>query len=144
MPNLDGMKCRSFFMLWIFNSVPSMCSLALCQVVEYKGTKCILYTMDDKLTIVFNSFSSSQELSIWTSQSQNTLILLYHVCRMYKVNSNFCAGCSNWAIWVDLRFVFVHSTEILYRVKKDFFLCVFVRFKCIIELNWKKELKKKF
>ena len=32
---------------------------------------------------------------------------------MYKYNSNFGAGCPNWAVWADLRFGFVHSTDIL-------------------------------
>ena len=41
------------------------------------------------------------------------LILLYYVCGMYKSNSNFGAGCPNWAVWADLTFGFVHSMNIL-------------------------------
>ena len=37
----------------------------------------------------------------------------YYVCGMYKSNSNFGAGCPNWADWADLRFGFVHSTGII-------------------------------
>ena len=36
--------------------------------------------------------------------------------RMKESNSNFGAGCPNWAVWDDLRFGFVHSTDILKRV----------------------------
>ena len=32
---------------------------------------------------------------------------------MYKSNSNFGAGCPNWANWADVRFGFVHSTDII-------------------------------
>ena len=32
---------------------------------------------------------------------------------MYKSNSNFGAGCPNWADWADLRFGFVHSRDII-------------------------------
>ena len=32
---------------------------------------------------------------------------------MYKSNSNFGAGCPNWADWTDLRSGFVHSTDII-------------------------------
>ena len=32
---------------------------------------------------------------------------------MCKSNCNFGAGCSNWAVWADLRFGFVHFTNIL-------------------------------
>ena len=32
---------------------------------------------------------------------------------MYKSNSNFGAGCPSWADWADLRFGFVHSTDIV-------------------------------
>ena len=32
---------------------------------------------------------------------------------MYKSNSNFGAGCPNWANWADLRFGFVYSTDII-------------------------------
>ena len=42
-----------------------------------------------------------------------SLTLLYYVCGMYKSNFNFGAGCPNWAVWADLRFGFVHSTDIL-------------------------------
>ena len=38
-------------------------------------------------------------------------ILLYYVYGMYKSNSNFGAGCPNWAIWADLGFGFVHSID---------------------------------
>ena len=43
----------------------------------------------------------------------NSLILLYYVCEVYKYIFNFGAGCPNWANWADLRFVFVHSTDII-------------------------------
>ena len=33
--------------------------------------------------------------------------------RMKESNSNFGAGCPNWAVWADLRFRFVHSTVIV-------------------------------
>ena len=33
--------------------------------------------------------------------------------RMKESNSNFGAGCPNWAVWADLRFGFVHSTDIV-------------------------------
>ena len=42
-----------------------------------------------------------------------TLVFLLDACGMYKYNSNFGAGCPNWAVWADLRFGFVHSTDIL-------------------------------
>ena len=32
---------------------------------------------------------------------------------IYKSNSNFGAGCPNWTDWADLRFWFVHSTDII-------------------------------
>ena len=32
---------------------------------------------------------------------------------MYKSNSNFGAGCPNWADLADLRFGFVHSTDVI-------------------------------
>ena len=43
--------------------------------------------------------------------------LLYYVCGMYKSNSNFGAGCPNWDDWTDLRFGFVHSTDIIEQSK---------------------------
>ena len=36
---------------------------------------------------------------------------------MNKSNSNFGAGCPNWADWADLRFGFVHSTGIIEQYK---------------------------
>ena len=32
---------------------------------------------------------------------------------MYKYNSNFGAGCPSWADWADIRFGFVHFTDII-------------------------------
>ena len=32
---------------------------------------------------------------------------------MYKSNSNFGVGCPNWAGWADIRFGFVHFTNII-------------------------------
>ena len=39
---------------------------------------------------------------------------------MYKYNSNFGAGCPNWAVWADLRFGFVHSTDMVELNQKVF------------------------
>ena len=60
---------------------------------------------------IFNSFSVIMHLNLLITK--HFVILLYHVCGMYKSNCNFGAGCSNWAVWADLRFGFVHSTNIL-------------------------------
>ena len=59
----------------------------------------------------FNSFSPIMHLKL--PITKHFLILLYYACGMYKSNFNFGAGCSNWAVWADLRFGFVHSTDIL-------------------------------
>ena len=40
---------------------------------------------------------------------------------MYKSNSNFGAGCPNWADWADLRFGFVHSTDTIEQNKSVYY-----------------------
>ena len=68
--------------------------------------------LDDVLKVdFFYSIQPDIPWGIWITT--NSLILLYYVCGMYKSNSNFGAGCPNWADWADLRFGFVHSTDII-------------------------------
>ena len=56
----------------------------------------------------FYSIQADIPWGIWITT--NSLILLYYVCERYKYNSDFGAGCPNWA---DLKFGFVHSTDII-------------------------------
>ena len=58
---------------------------------------------------IFYSIQPDVTWGIWITT--NSLILPYYVCGMYKSNSNFDAGCPNWADWTDLIFGFVHSTD---------------------------------
>ena len=69
------------------------------------------YIPDKLTTFFFNFFSPIMHLNL--PITKHFLILFYYVCGMYKSNSNFGAGCPNWAVWADLRFGFVHSTDIL-------------------------------
>ena len=51
---------------------------------------------------------------------------------MYKSNSNFGAGCPSWADWADLRFGFVHSTDIVEQNQNMFCVWDITGIPCIV------------
>ena len=90
------------------------CIYLLCvQCTQWENTICSNsnYIPDELTTFFFNFFSPIMHLNL--PITKHFLILLYHVCGMYKSNCNFGAGCSNWAVWAVLRYGFVHCTDIL-------------------------------
>ena len=72
------------------------------------------WSMSIRWRFISRSFIPSNQTFPEASKSlQTKRIFLYYVFGMYKSNSNFGAGCPNWADWADLRFGIVHSTGIM-------------------------------